>query len=187
MITNKLRTYLFRYRLKRKFPKCDIVFARPVRMERLRLGLYSYGIIDFITFNPTGVNILEIGDFVSIASIKILMDENHDTESLSPFPFLSLLKGSPDCRDCQSKGDVIIGDHAWIGEDVIILSGLNIGIGAIVAAGSVVTKDVPAGCIAAEVPAKVIRNRLSTSEIKELESTNYLKALKQKDIKILKK
>lgn len=173
--------------MKRKFPKSNIVFARPVRMERLRLGLYSYGIIDFITFNPTGANILEIGDFVSIASIKILMDENHDTKSLSPFPFLSLLKGSPDGRDCQSRGDVVIGDHAWIGEDVIILSGVNIGIGAIVAAGSVVTKDVPAGCVAAGVPAKVIRYRLSSSEINELQLTDYSEAVERNDINTLKK
>jgi acetyltransferase-like isoleucine patch superfamily enzyme len=59
----------------------------------------------------------------------------------------------------QSKGAIIIEDEAWIGFGVIVLSGVRIGKGAVVGAGSVITQDVPDYAIAAGVPAKVIKLR----------------------------
>ena len=53
---------------------------------------------------------------------------------------------------------VIIGDHVWLCERCIILPGVTIGSGSIVAAGAVVTHDVPANCLVAGVPARIIRN-----------------------------
>ena len=50
-----------------------------------------------------------------------------------------------------------IGNHVWIGAKAMIMKGVNIGDGAIIAAGAVVTKDVPARCLVAGVPAKVIK------------------------------
>jgi acetyltransferase-like isoleucine patch superfamily enzyme len=61
----------------------------------------------------------------------------------------------------SSKGDIKVGDGAWIGYGVTILQGVTIGEGAVVAAGAVVTRDVPALAIAAGVPAKVIGSRSS--------------------------
>lgn len=52
---------------------------------------------------------------------------------------------------------VVIGDHVWIGTRVTVLKGITIGDGSIIAAGSVVTKDIPARCMAAGVPARVIK------------------------------
>jgi acetyltransferase-like isoleucine patch superfamily enzyme len=52
---------------------------------------------------------------------------------------------------------VTIGDHVWIGMNALILKGVTIGDGAVVAAGAVVTKDVPAAALVAGVPAKVVR------------------------------
>lgn len=52
---------------------------------------------------------------------------------------------------------IIIGNNVWVGTNVIILKGVHIGDGAVIAAGSIVTKDIPSGCLAAGVPAKVIR------------------------------
>ena len=71
-------------------------------------------------------------------------------------------------RDCdahqlqgkESIGDVCIGDNVWIGTRAIILKGVTIGDGAVVAAGAVVTKDVPPGCLVAGVPAKVKRQNV---------------------------
>ena len=56
--------------------------------------------------------------------------------------------------------DVVIGNHVWLGENSIILKGVTIGDGSIVAAGSVVTKDVPERSIVAGNPAKVIKNNI---------------------------
>jgi acetyltransferase-like isoleucine patch superfamily enzyme len=55
-----------------------------------------------------------------------------------------------------SAAPVVIGDRVWVGTRAIILKGVTIGDGAVVAAGAVVTKDVPAGAVAAGVPAKVV-------------------------------
>jgi len=59
----------------------------------------------------------------------------------------------------QSKGGITIGSEAWLGFGVIVLGGVRIGNGAVVAAGSVVTKDIPDGAIAMGAPARVIRLR----------------------------
>ena len=58
-----------------------------------------------------------------------------------------------------TKGPIIIEDEAWLGYGVIVLSGVRIGKGAVIGAGSVVTKDVPAGAIVVGVPARVVRMR----------------------------
>jgi carbonic anhydrase/acetyltransferase-like protein (isoleucine patch superfamily) len=62
----------------------------------------------------------------------------------------------------SSKGDIVVGDGAWLGYGVILLEGVNIGAGAVVGAGSVVTHDVPDNCIAAGVPARIIGPRPTT-------------------------
>lgn len=56
-------------------------------------------------------------------------------------------------------GDIVVGDACWIGGNCTILPGISIGEGSVVAAGSVVTRDVPANCVVAGVPARVIRKR----------------------------
>lgn len=58
-----------------------------------------------------------------------------------------------------SKGDISVGDGAWIGHGVTVLQGVSIGAGAVVAAGAVVVHDVPSNAIAAGIPARVIRYR----------------------------
>lgn len=58
----------------------------------------------------------------------------------------------------ENTKEVVIGDNVWIGNNVLILKGVTIGDNAIVAAGSVVTKNVPKGCVVAGNPAKVIKN-----------------------------
>lgn len=59
--------------------------------------------------------------------------------------------------------DVIIGPDCWIGTKAVLTAGITIGEGAVIGAGSVVTKDVPAGAIAAGIPARVLRMRSSAS------------------------
>ena len=64
-----------------------------------------------------------------------------------------------DRQPLTSSGDVIVGDEAWIGTAVIILDGVRIGKGAVIGAGSVVTRDIPDNAIACGVPAKVVKMR----------------------------
>ena len=64
----------------------------------------------------------------------------------------------PKLRRLYSKGPIVIGDNVWIGDKVIILDGVKIGNNSIIAAGTVVTKDVPDFCVVAGNPAKIIKN-----------------------------
>lgn len=64
----------------------------------------------------------------------------------------------------QSRGGIVIDDESWIGFGVIVLNGVHIGKGAVIGAGSVVTRDVPAYSIAAGVPAKVLKMRKDVDE-----------------------
>ena len=59
----------------------------------------------------------------------------------------------------ETKGDIIVGDHAWLGVGVIVLSGVRIGKGAVIGAGSVVTNDVPDNAIAVGSPARIVKMR----------------------------
>lgn len=76
------------------------------------------------------------------------------------------------------KDGPIIEDNVWIGARAIILNGVKIGEGSVVAANSVVTKDVPPYSIAGGVPAKIIKNRIKDYNLKEV----YLKNMKTEDI-----
>ena len=60
----------------------------------------------------------------------------------------------------RNTNPVHIGNHVWIGTRVTILNGVNVGDGAVIAAGSLVTKDVPAGSLVGGVPAKVIKEKV---------------------------
>lgn len=66
------------------------------------------------------------------------------------------------------KGDVVIGNACWLGDNVIVLPGVEIGDGAVIGAGAVVTKDVPPFAITAGTPARVIRYRFERRIIDEL-------------------
>lgn len=68
----------------------------------------------------------------------------------------------------DNKGDIIIGNDVWIGFEAIVMAGVRIGDGAIVAARAVVTHDVPPYTIVGGVPAKVIRKRFDDKVIQKL-------------------
>ena len=61
-------------------------------------------------------------------------------------------------RTIFSKGKVVIGNYVWLGNNVCVMPGITIGDGVVVGANSVVTKDIPPYCVAAGVPAKIIKD-----------------------------
>lgn len=73
----------------------------------------------------------------------------------------------------DNKGDIIIGNDVWIGYEAVIMAGVNIGDGAIIAAHAVVTKDVAPYTIVGGVPARPIRQRFDDSVIQKLESLKW--------------
>lgn len=94
---------------------------------------------------------LTIGRDVMMGPDVIIYTENHET-SRTDIP----MRG----QGSTSPQHVVINDDVWIGARAIILPGVTIGRGCIIAAGAVVSKNIPPFCIAAGVPAKVIKSRI---------------------------
>ena len=80
-----------------------------------------------------------------------ISDNNHGTTDFDT------LHEAPAIRKLYTKGPVIIGNNVWIGDKATILGGVTIGDGAVIAANSVVTKDVPAYSVVGGNPARVIK------------------------------
>ena len=107
---------------------------------------------------------LIIGKFCQIASgVEFIMNgANHQMNAVSTFPFYTLEGWNmnvPSIEDLPLKGDTIIGNDVWIGQNATILPGVHIGDGAIIGANSVVGSDVEAYTIVAGNPARLIRKR----------------------------
>lgn len=99
----------------------------------------------------TCVNKIVIGRGFLSGKWVTISDNNHGENTWDE------LHQEPLYRMVISKGPIIIGDNVWVGEKATIVSGVTIGDGAVIAANSVVTKDVPAYSVVAGVPAKVIK------------------------------
>lgn len=123
---------------------------------------------------PVNGDRLAIGKFCSIAcGARFLMNSaNHAMGSLSTYVFPIFYEewdhGMVVTEAWDNRGDILIGNDVWIGYEAVILSGVTIGDGAIVAARSVVTKDVPPYTIVGGVPAKPIRRRFDQETIDAL-------------------
>ncbi len=116
---------------------------------------------------------LRIGKFCSIASgVEFIMNGgNHLTEAVSAYPFAIFGRGwehAMDGRQYPHRGDTVVGNDVWIGYKAVIMPGVTIGDGAIVAACSVVTRDVPPYTIVGGNPARELRRRFSDAEIETL-------------------
>jgi len=86
-----------------------------------------------------------------------------------------IVEASGEMRTAISQGDITVDDDLWIGFRSTIMSGVHIGQGAVVAAGAVVTKDVPPYAIVGGVPAKIIKYRFSPEVIEQLLKLDYSK------------
>ena len=107
---------------------------------------------------------LIIGKFCQIAAgVEFVMNgANHQMNAVSTFPFYTLEGWEmkpPAASDMPFKGDTVIGNDVWIGQNATILPGVHIGDGAIIGANSVVASDIEPYSIVVGNPAKLIRYR----------------------------
>lgn len=119
---------------------------------------------------PWSTDRLVIGKFCQIASgVEFVMNAaNHQMNAVSTFPFYTLEgwnMNPPEESDMPLKGDTVIGNDVWIGQNAVILPGVHIGDGAIIGASSVVGSDVKPYTIVAGNPAKPIRKRFDNELI----------------------
>ena len=129
----------------------------------------------------------DVGKFCSIASgVKVVQGFHPTTEFVSTHPAFYSSQHSSSCTfsntqkfnefkyaDNEKKIPVIIENDVWICENAIILAGVKIGNGAIVAAGAIVTKDVEPFSIVAGCPAKEIKRRFNENQIKFLRNFKW--------------
>lgn len=140
------------------------------RSGRVAIGRHSYGTPKF-SYGKGDRAKVEIGSFVSIApGVTFIPGGIHPPDRVSLFPFHErwMLRGAYEYGIPATKGDIVVGSDVWIGTDAMILSGVTVGHGAVIAARSVVTSDVPAYAIVGGVPARVIRFRFAPDIIRGL-------------------
>ncbi|MCA0932649.1 antibiotic acetyltransferase [Lutimonas saemankumensis] len=115
-----------------------------------------------------------IGNYCSIASEVIIGLGSHPLDYFSTSPIFYRVRNPLKMKvvdqdaDYQEYRKILIGNDVWIGTRAIIMDGIKVGDGAVVAAGAVVTKDVPPFAIVAGVPAKIIKYRLDSKTNEDL-------------------
>lgn len=155
-----------------------------VRIEEgVKIGRYTYGYKKFIHTKLNGMPMIsEIGSFCSINSTAVIV-ANHPTNLVSTHPFLYDLNIGQFMDENTLKNEGIdffsynkkisIGNDVWIGENVVILPGVTIGNGSIIAAGAVVNKDVPDYSVVGGVPGKVLKYRFNNDQIFKLNKIQW--------------
>lgn len=145
-------------------------------ITKVKIGNKTYGKINAITYENQQ-EYLSIGAFCSIAeNVTFLLGGEHSYRNIMTYPFK--VKCLNEHVESFSKGPIIVEDDVWIGYGSIILSGVKIGQGAIIGAGSVVSRDIPPYAIYAG--GKIIKNRFDEEVVQELLKLNLKNIVEEK-------
>lgn len=147
---------------------CVIEKGVSIRAESFALGDYSY-IRSGTTIEGAWV---QIGKFCMISNNAAIVANNHRVHRLSTYEMHHKLLGGRAEEDIV-RGRVELGHNVWVGTHAVILPGVYIGHGAVIGAGSVVTKDVPPFAIAVGSPAQIQRWRFPEDQIEALLSVEW--------------
>lgn len=161
----------------RRIQKRNSLFTKDQLLGRgFSIGDFSYGKPSVLEFGEK--TNLKIGKFCSIATnVRIFLGGNHNIDWVTTFPFSVWPEYFPGAENIPghpySKGDVVIGNDVWLGHSCMILSGVTIGNGAVIAAGSVVLKDVGPYEIWGGNPAQFIKKRFPNETIEMLQEVKW--------------
>ena len=189
MLKNKIKILYIKKKFRRnnKHNKVflDLKSLYKFDLNKIKIGKNTYGTIDVRMFgNPNEK--LEIGSYCSIAkNVIFILGGNHNYQYISTFPFKNKLMNDFSEIEAETKGKTIVEDDVWIGINSLILSGIKIGQGAVIAAGSVVTKDVPPYAIVGGNPARILKYRFNNTIINKLLNIDFDKLEYEKIIKEL--
>src|SRR5919107_3093638 len=160
-----------------------VVFLKPlVQAPNIEVGDFTYydhpdAALSFerdAVLYAFGPERLIIGRFCAIASgVRFLMPgANHADRGPSTFPFGVFGAPWDETMDivisAPSRGDTVVGHDVWLGYSALVLPGVRIGHGAVVAAASVVARDVPPHAVVPGNPARVVRSRCSDEDVERL-------------------
>lgn len=164
----------FRYKFSKLLNKPEIhktasLAGLPVFIGKVSIGKYTY------LNGDAFLEHVSIGNYCSIGRDLSIISGTHDMNAFSTFSFSSynhktpfLKYKLPDCGSDIPAKQTIIDNDVWIGSYTKIIGGVHINTGAVIGAGSIVTKDVPPYAIVAGCPAKIIRYRFSEEKIEKL-------------------
>ena len=174
-IKNITRNFVSRYILRHTpWPACeDINFftKSDKKYAAYQIGDWTYGRPNIPWGHLSKEETVRIGRFSSIApGVAILVGGEHHIDWVSTYPFMILFERAKSLPwPARTKGDVVIGHDVWIGMNALLLPGVTIGNGSVIAAGSVVTRDVAPYSIVAGVPARHVRFRFDPATIETLQ------------------
>jgi acetyltransferase-like isoleucine patch superfamily enzyme len=141
---------------------------------KLTVGRRSYGDPHIAGFSNSAN--VHIGAFCSLGhGVHLIPGGNHRTDWVTTFPMRRKygIEGAGRDGHPWSKGDIVIGNDVWMGVHAVVLSGVTIGNGAVVAAYAVVTHDVEPYEIVAGNPARSIGTRFGDEQIAALEEIRW--------------
>jgi acetyltransferase-like isoleucine patch superfamily enzyme len=174
--------------VKLKFRNASVSFDSNISMDThlaeftkvlsgTKIGASEIGRYTYVGIN-CNIERAKIGAFCSFGPEVICGSASHPLNFISTYPgFYTKEAQGAEFFGYEhafiDKKEVVIGADVWIGTRAIILGGIEIGVGAVVAAGSVVTKSVPPYAIVGGVPAKVIKYRFSDETIEKLLASKW--------------
>lgn len=138
--------------------------------QQLQMGEHSYDAPQLLSFRPHDQQV-RVGKYCSISrGAQILTGGYHHAEWVSTYPFRireglpgAFLDGQP-----YSRGPVVIGNDVWVGYGALIMSGVTIGDGAVVAARALVVRDVAPYAVVGGNPAALLRHRFPAHQVQAL-------------------
>ena len=140
------------------------VFKSSIRLDEYSIiGNYNY-IGNHVVFTKASM-----GSYCSIADNVVIGPGDHNYKNISTRSIVL----EPDERKHFTDKPIVIGNDVWIGVNSVILRGVKIGNGAVIASGAVVNRDVPDFGIVGGVPAKLIKYRFSEKMINTIKSTRW--------------
>ena len=180
--------YYKRHKLLSKYKKNQLCIGLNTKLDNVEIGKFVFlgnkitlrnstiGDHSYIN-SDTHISNSKIGKFCSIASNVTFGLGMHPTHLISTHPsFYSCNKGYKTFADREyflEYGTIILGNDVWVGNNAIIMYGVSIGDGAIIAAGAIVTKDVKPYEVVGGIPAKHIKFRFKEDEILKLSTFKW--------------
>ena len=163
----KLLVFRARWRSRNGHNRTDAGNVFP--MSKVTVGRGTYGKLNVRTFsNPEEK--LTIGHYCSIAeNVYFLLGGDHSYRKFTTYPFGRLVVDGP--HEAVTKGPVTVEDDVWIGFGTIILSGVTVGKGSVIGAGSVVARDIPPYSVYAG--GRVVRQRFPEEVIRVIQSLDF--------------
>ncbi len=162
----------------------SVVYVKPtIKNKNIIVGDFTYisdnNFENHVTHHYDFYNDkLIIGKFCQIAAgVNFIMNgANHQMNAVSTFPFYIFegwQQGIPELSEMPFKGDTVVGNDVWIGQNSTIMPGVKIGNGVIIGTNSVVAGNIPSYSVAVGNPAKIIRKRFDDELIHMLENYKW--------------